>query len=177
MKRFGLVLLVVSVMLAGMAQAGNRIGVIQTGWGGGLLGGGGFGGFATIGMDFNETMSGDVGLALAQDNAAKNTNIGIAGRFEAKIAKVGGVQTHAGGHLIFASDPSYSGGDSAFTLNGFAGISIPVVKNLEVIADITLLEITSYGGTTTFGLLSGTGNGTGIGAVKTTIYSGARLYL
>ena len=172
MKRLGLVLLVVSVVLAGMAQAGNRIGVLNSG---GLVGG--IGSAVTIGMDFNETMSGDVGLALAQDAAAKNTNIGIIGRFESKMAKVGGVQTHVGGHLVFASDPSYSGGDSSFTLNGFAGISIPVVKNLEVIADITLLEITSAGGNTTFGLLSGTASGTGVSATTATIYGGARLYL
>jgi hypothetical protein len=173
MKRLGLVLLVVSVVLAGMAQAGNRIGVLNSG--GNVAG---FGSAVTIGMDFNETMSGDVGLALAQDAGANNTNIGIVGRFEAKIAKIGGVQTHVGGHLIFASDPAVSGGDSCFTLNGFAGISIPVVKNLEIIADATLLEITSYGGTTTFGLLSGTPwPGNGVGVVSPTIYSGARLYL
>ena len=173
MKRLGLVLVVISVMLAGMAQAGNRIGVLNSS---GFAGG--FGSAATIGMSFNENMSGDVGLAIAQDAAGSNTNIGIVGRFESKIAKFGKIQAHAGGHLIFASDPYYTGGDSSVTLNGFAGIAYPLDKNLEIIADITLIEITSSAGNTSFSLLSGTPfPGTGQGVANANIYCGARLYI
>ena len=168
MKRIGLVLIVISLMLAGMAHAGTRIGVLNDR----------FGSAATIGMSFNENMSGDVGLAIAQDAGGSNTNIAIVGRFESKIAKFGKIQAHAGGHLIFASDPNYTGGDSSVALNGYAGIAYPLDKNLEIIADIRLIEITSFGGSTSFGILSGTPfPGTGRGAANATIYSGARLYI
>lgn len=166
-----LVLGIAISLMAGLAHAGTRIGAINA------AAGTGFPAMATIGMDFNDMMAGDVGLAVAQDAGGNNTNIGIAGRLEWKIAKVGNVQTYAAGYLKFASDPNYTGGDSSFCLGGLAGIAYPITKNLEVIADIAIIEIASSAGTTTFSLLSGAAGGSGVGAVTPQIYSGARLYI
>ncbi len=167
-----IVLVVAALVFCAAAQAQMRIGVETNSVPGG------FGTVATIGTEFNETLSGDLGLALATNAAGENTNVGLLARLDWKVMKIGQLIGRAGLNLMFASNPNYQAdGDSVFTINGYAGVEYFITKNLSVLADIILLELTTSGGDSSFALLSGSANGTGRSAASATIYSGARLYL
>ncbi|MBI5078587.1 hypothetical protein HZB08_01005 [Candidatus Saganbacteria bacterium] len=161
-----------SPVVVSTAPVVTRIGVLTQG------SPGGFGSVATFGTRFNPGLSGDLGLAVGQNAAGANTNIGIVLRLEFDGSAMGEVKTHAGGSLLFASNPAYAAAaTSALTLSVFAGLEYQLLKNLSVLADLTLLEITSSGGNTSFGLGAGTALGTGLGTSAATIYGGLRLYL
>lgn len=166
-------LILLIVLLVGSASfAGMRIGAYNMGVAGG------FANYTLVGMDFSDTISGDVGLAVGQNAAGQNSNIGICGNLEFAIGKIGAVKTIAGGNLIFASNPGYAASaTSAFMLRGFLGAEYMVTKSLGIVGTVTLIELYSAGGTTQFGLDSGTVSGTGLGSAAGTLYSALRLYL
>jgi len=158
------------VAQAPSASSSMRVGVLT------LASPGGLGSIITVGNRLNSSMTGDVGLAIGQNAAGANTNIGVLLRLEYDMAKIGEVKTHAGGNLLFATSRDYAN-TSSLTLNIFAGIEYDLLRNLSLLADLTVLEVTSSGGATSFGIGAGTANGTGLNAVAATLYCGGRLYL
>lgn len=162
--------MVVAQAPAPSAPGSMRVGVLTQAAPGGL------GSIITVGNRLNSSMTGDVGLAIGQNAAGANTNIGVLLRLEYDMAKIGEVKTHAGGNLMFATSRDYAN-TSSLTLNIFAGIEYDLLRNLSLLADLTILEVTSSGGATSFGIGAGTANGTGLGAVAATLYCGGRLYL
>lgn len=175
MKKLLILAIALSVLtIAGSAHAAMRIGALNTN------GAGGFVNYATVGIDFNNTFSGDLGLAIGQDATGKNSNVGLVGRLEFLLGKVGEVKTIAGGTLIYATNPNYAAAaTSAFVLNGFVGAEYMITENLGIVGTLTLLEIFSADdGTSQFGLGSGTVAGTGLAASSIfSLYSGIRLYI
>jgi hypothetical protein len=161
------------VALVTSASWAMRIGALNTNGAGGFLN------YATVGTDFNDTLTGDLGLAIGQDATGKNSNVGLLGRLEFALGKIGEVKTIAGGMLIFATNPGYAAAaTSAFMLNGFVGAEYMITKNLGMVGTLTLLEIYSASGTTQLGLGSGTASGTGWGTSSWfSLYSGIRLYI
>jgi hypothetical protein len=150
MKKLGLLLLVLTLGFSVTAQAAMRIGVETNSVPGG------FATIATLGTDFSQTMSGDLGLALATNAAGENANIGILGRIEWKVMRMGQLTARAGGNLMLATNPNYvADGDSLISLNGFAGVEYFVTSNFSVLADLVLLSLSTQGNDTSFSLLSG----------------------
>lgn len=139
---------------------------------------GGLGSIITIGTRLGSGMSGDLGLAVGQNAAGANTNVGVLARLEFDMPKVNGIKTHAGGNLMYASNPAYAAAaTSSITLNVFGGVEYELLNNFSILADLTILEVTSSGGATSFGLGAGTAGGTGLGTVAANLYCGGRLYL
>ncbi|MBI5701344.1 hypothetical protein HZC34_05830 [Candidatus Saganbacteria bacterium] len=139
---------------------------------------GGFGTIITGGMRFNPAISGDLGIAYGTNAAGANSNIGLLGRLEFDLLKIGDVMAKAGGNLMIATNPAYAAAaTSSITINGFVGVEYALLSNLSVLADLTVLEFSTAGGVSTFGIGSGTAAGTGLGASSALFYSGARLYL
>jgi hypothetical protein len=153
-------------------QSNTRIGALT------LASPGGFGSVITAGMRLNQNTFGDVGLAVGQNAAGAFTNLGILLRLEMEFKKIGEVNTHTGFNVLYATNPAYAAAPaSSLSLNLFAGLEYALLKNLSVLADLTLLEVTSAGGNTSYGIGAGTAGGTGLGAVAANIVCGIRLYM
>lgn len=155
-----------------VTQSNTRIGALT------LASPGGFGSVITAGMRLNQNTFGDVGLAIGQNAAGANTNLGILLRLEMEFKKIGDVSTHTGFNILYATNPAYLAAPaSALSLNLFAGLEYALMKNLSVLADMTLLEVSSSGGNTSYGIGAGTAAGTGLGTVAANLVCGIRLYL
>lgn len=138
---------------------------------------GGFGSVPTIGMRINPNMFLDLGLAVGQNAAGANTNLGALIRLENQLFRSGDLKAVIGGNLWYATNPGYAAAATpATTLNIFAGFEYELVKNLSVLANLTLLEATSTGGATQLGLGAGTATGSGLGTVSIAFVNGVRLY-
>lgn len=138
---------------------------------------GGLGSIPTIGWQNSPTMSWDVGLAIAQNAAGANTNFGILLRLENELFRVGDLKVHLAGNLLYATNPGYAAAATpSTTINVAGGVEYELLKNLTVLSDLTLLEVTSTGGKTQLGVGAGTASGTGLGTVSIAFYNGLRLY-
>jgi len=101
----------------------------------------------------------DLGVIVGQNAVGLNTTNGVLFRAEFGLPKAGDLNSHLGFSLL--NIPS---GNSSFgQFNLFAGFEYEPVKNLSVLADVSLLEICSA-------------QGGSAAAAAGSIYGGARIY-